>query len=393
MGSSPDAPSLARRDRCRTPVKEAKDMKSELYETVVIGGGQAGLCVGYHLAQAGRSFVILESNGRVGDSWRKRWDSLRLFTPAELNGLPGLRYPGRNWTFPTKDEMGDFLEAYANKFRLPVRTGVSVQRLSKTGDRFLIETAQATFEADNVVVASGADHVRRIPDFALDLEPRIMQLHSSEYRNSAMLRPGKVLVVGAGNSGAEIALDVARTHKTLLSGRYRRSPGGPSRSPIANLFIKPIMLHVITIDTPLGRKVRAAMQKGGGGAPVERVTLKALGAAGVELVARMESVRDGEPVLADGAMPDIANVIWCTGFTPGLEWIDLPVHDERGEARHVRGVSSDVSGLYLIGRPFQYSFISAAVGGVGRDAGYVAKQIVRHAQARASDIAGAPVRA
>src|SRR4029453_5274910 len=155
-----------------------------------------GLSTGYHLAKAGRRFIILEANARVGDSWRKRWDSLRLFTPAELNALPGFKFPARNWTFPTKDEMADFLAAYATKYQLPVRTGVRVRRLSKPNGRFVIETEGTTFEADTVVVASGAYQERRIPDFALDLEPRIMQLHSSEYRNPEMLRPGGVLVVG-----------------------------------------------------------------------------------------------------------------------------------------------------------------------------------------------------
>jgi putative flavoprotein involved in K+ transport len=369
------------------------DTKIERHETVIIGGGQAGLAAGYHLTQARRSFVILEAHARIGDSWRKRWDSLRLFTPTELNNLPGFAFPARHWTFPTKDEMADYLERYAAMFDLPVRTDVHVQRLTRNGQRFVIETETTTYEADNVIIATGADRAPRIPDFALDLDPRILQLHSSEYRNPAMLRPGGVLIVGAGNSGAEIALDVARTHRTWLAGRYRRSPGGPSRSRIANFFVKPILLHVLTIDTPIGRRVRGAIRKGGGGAPVERVTLKALAAANVELVPRMDHVQDGRPALADGRVADAANVIWCTGFAPGLEWIDLPIHDERGEARHVRGVVPDVPGLYFVGRPFQYAFISAAVGGVGRDAGYVAKQIVKRAATRAQEVAASALRA
>ena len=366
------------------------DTNVERYETVIIGGGQAGLATGYHLAKAGRRFIILDANTRVGDAWRKRWDSLRLFTPAELNGLPGARFPARNWTFPTKDEMADFLEAYATRFQLPVRTGTRVERLSRSGERFVVQTAKTTFEADTVVVASGAYQDRRIPDFALDLEPRIMQLHSSEYRNPAQLRPGGVLVVGAGNSGCEIALDVARTHTTFLAGRYQRSPGGPSRHPLMNLIAMPIIRHLLTIDTPIGRKARAAEH---GGTPVERVTRKMLAAAKVELVGRVESVRDGHPVLADGAMPDVANVIWCTGFTAGLDWVDLPIHDERGNPREVRGVSTDVAGLYFVGRPFQYALISESVGGSARDSGYIAKQILRGATTRTSESAPHPARA
>ena len=367
------------------------DKNVERYETVIIGGGQAGLSTGYRLAKAGRKFIILDANPRVGDAWRKRWDSLRLFTPAELNGLPGFKFPARNWTFPTKDDMADFLEAYATKFQLPVRTGTRVERLSKSGERFVVQTSQSTFEADTVVVASGAYQQRRIPDFALDLEPRIMQLHSSEYRNPAMLRPGGVLVVGAGNSGCEIAMDVAGTHKTFLAGRYFRSPGGPSRHPIANLIAMPILRHVLTIDTPIGRKVKRAIHHGG--TPVERVTRKALAAAGVELVGRVEAVRDGRPVIAGGTTPDVTNVIWCTGFAAGLDWIDLPIHDEDGQAREVRGVSQDVPGLYFVGRPFQYALISESVGGSARDSDYIAKQIIRRATTRTSEVAASPARA
>lgn len=366
------------------------DKNVERYETVIIGGGQAGLSTGYRLAKAGRRILILDANARVGDAWRKRWDSLRLFTPAELNGLPGYKFPARNWTFPTKDDMADFLESYAKRFQLPVRTGTRVERLSKSGDRFVVETAQTTFEADTVVVASGAYQARRIPDFALELEPRIMQLHSSEYRNPAQLRPGAVLIVGAGNSGCEIAMDVARTHKTFLAGRYQRSPGGPSRHPIMNLIAMPVLLHLLTIDTPVGRKARRAEH---GGTPVERVTLKMLAAADVELVGRVEAVREGRPVLADGAMPDVTNVIWCTGFAAGLDWIDLPIHDEHGQPREVRGVSTDVPGLYFVGRPFQYALISESVGGSARDSGYIAKQIIRRATTRTSEIAASPARA
>ncbi len=365
------------------------DTKIERYETVIIGGGQAGLATGYHLAKAGRRFIILEANARIGDSWRKRWDSLRLFTPAELNALPGLRFPARNWTFPSKDDMADFLAAYATKFQLPVRTGTRVLRLSKPSDHFIIETEGATYEAESVVVASGAYQQRRIPDFALDLDPRIMQLHSSEYRNPAMLRPGAVLVVGAGNSGCEIALDVAGTHKTFLAGRYFRSPGGPSRHPIANLIAMPILRHVLTIDTPIGRRVKRGTL-GHGSTPVERVTRKMLAGAGVEQVGRVEAVRDGRPMLADGTTPDVTNVIWCTGFAAGLDWIDLPIHDEDGQAREVRGVSPDVPGLYFVGRPFQYALISESVGGSARDSGYIAKQVIRHATARATKVTVSP---
>src|SRR5262249_38782288 len=154
-----------------------------------------------------------------GDSWRGRWDSLRLFTPARYDGLPGMRFPARGWSFPTKDEMGDYLQAYALRFDLPVRSGVCVDRVTHNGDRWVVESGGLRFEADQVVVASGAHRIPRTPAFARDLDPHIVQLHSSDYRNPSQLQEGAVLVVGAGNSGAEIAFELARTRATSLAGK------------------------------------------------------------------------------------------------------------------------------------------------------------------------------
>src|SRR5205085_3555057 len=192
----------------------------ERFDTVVIGAGQAGLAVGYYLKRRRRTFVILDANERVGGSWRTRtWDSLRLFTPARYDGLPGWRYPGPAWSFPTARELADYLEAYAARFELPVRTGMPVERLTKDGDRYVLECGDRRFEAANVVVATGFYGQPTVPDFASDLDPRIVQMHSSEYRGPSQLRPGGVLLVGAGNSGADISLEAVVTHRTFLSGR------------------------------------------------------------------------------------------------------------------------------------------------------------------------------
>ncbi len=161
---------------------------SEHVETVIIGGAQAGLSVGYHLKKQGRTFVILDANERIGDSWCKRWDTLRLFTPARYDGLRGWPFPASAWSFPTKDEMADYLEAYAARFDLPVRTGVRVDGLFKVGDRFVLTSDERRFEADHVVVASGACQTPRIPAFARELDPSIVQLHSSEYRGPSQLQ-------------------------------------------------------------------------------------------------------------------------------------------------------------------------------------------------------------
>lgn len=167
--------------------------------TVVIGGGQSGLAVGYYLEQRNLPFVILDDNDRIGDAWRKRWDSLRLFTPGRYDGLPGMPFPGSPSSYPTKDETAAYLEAYAREFELPVRTGVKVDGLSRAGDRFEVRCGESTLIAENVVVATGAFDTPRVPAFARELDERIVQLHSKEYRRPSQLQKGGALVVGAGN--------------------------------------------------------------------------------------------------------------------------------------------------------------------------------------------------
>ena len=352
---------------------------SERFDTVIIGDGKAGLATGYHLAKRGLPFVILDANERIGDAWRKRWDSLRLFTPARYDGLQGWRFPAPALSFPTKDEMADYLEAYAARFELPVQTGVEVDGLSREGDRFLITSGDRRFEAKHVVVATGAHQVPKIPAFADELQSSIMQLHSSQYRHPSQLQEGAVLVVGVGNSGAEIAFEVSRTHPTYLSGK----PSGqiPVRhGPAAARFVLPVVRfvghHVLTLGTPIGRKAQPRFISHS--APLVRVKLKDLAAAGVEQVPRSVSIEDGRPALEDGRVLDVSNVIWCTGFREEFPWIDLPIFDENERPLHERGVVVAEPGLYFVGLTFQYSVLSDVLPGVGRDAEYIAKHIARN---------------
>ncbi len=348
------------------------------YDTIVIGGGQAGLSTGYFLKQHERNFVILDANEQIGDSWRKRWDSLRLFTPARYDGLVGMPFPAPTDTFPTKDEMADYLEAYASRFELPVRTGIKVDCLTRNGGRFVVTAGSQRFEADNVVVAMANYQSPRVPPFAPELEPSIVQLHSSEYRNLSQLREGGVLIVGAGNSGSEIALEVARTHPTWLSGRDTghvpfRIEGAAARLFLIRLVLRGLFHRVLTVNTPIGRKLRPKVLSEGG--PLIRVKPKDLSAAGVERVPRTAGVRDGLPVLEDGRVLDVANVIWCTGFHPGFSWIALPVLGEE-EPMHERGVVASEPGLYFVGLTFLYALSSTMIHGIERDAEHVVQTIV-----------------
>ncbi len=349
---------------------------TERFETVIIGGGQAGLAVGYHLAKRGRPFVILDANERVGDAWRKRWDSLRLFTPAKYNGLPGMPFPAPTVSFPTKDEMAEYLAAYAALFDLPIRTGVSVDGLFRDGDRYVVASGNLRFAADNVVVATGACQNPKIPVFASELDPGIVQLHSSVYRNPSQLQEGGVLIVGIGNSGAEIAHEVSRTHRTWLSGKptaqipFRH---GPAAARFAFPFVRFVGHHVLTLKTPIGRKIQPKFVSHA--TPLIRIKLKDLAADGVEQVPRTVGVKDGRPELADGHVLDVSNVIWCTGFRGAFGWIDLPIFGEDGRLRQERGLVPGAPGICFVGLEFQYAASSDVLVGVGRDAEYVAKHI------------------
>lgn len=353
-------------------------------DVLIIGGGQAGLAVGYHLSQRGRSFVILEAADRIGDSWRTRWDGLRLFTAARYDGLPGMAFPAPPGTFPTKDDVADYLESYAIRMDLPIRTGTRVTGLWRDdrGDGYVVAAGGHHFEAAEVVVASGAYRNPRVPDFAGELAPSIRQLHSNEYRNPSQLQEGDVLVVGASNSGAEIALNAAREHRTVLSGPDKgkmpvRPEGKLARllDPAFWFFIN----RVATLDTPIGRKALPVVRDHGG--PLERTWPADLAATGVERVyARTVGARDGLPVLDDGRILDATNVIWCTGFRPDFGWINLPVIGEDGWPMHRRGVVTSMPGLSFVGLPFLYSAASSLIGGVGRDAEHIAANITSRAR-------------
>ena len=345
--------------------------------TVVIGGSQSGLAVGYYLKQLGLPFVILDENDRIGDAWRKRWDSLRLFTPGRYDGLPGMPFPGSPSSYPTKDEAADYLDAYARQFALPFRSGVKVDKLSAAGDRFEVGWGEHTLSAANVIVATGAFNTPRVPAFAPELDESIVQLHSKEYRNPSQIQKGGVLVVGAGNSGAEIAIELAPHHQTWLSGPDTGEEPARAGSRLDRL-VTPLMWFVatrLTVKTALGRKLRDRFVDPPRGIPLARVRRKDFAPAGIERVPRVTAVRNGYPVLENGRVLEVSNVVWCTGYTPRYDWIDLPLRTHHGLPIHDRGSVESCPGLYFVGLPFLYSLSSALLGGVGRDAKYIVEHI------------------
>ena len=350
---------------------------AEHVDTIVVGGGQAGLAVGYHLQRRGLPFVILDASQRVGDAWRNRWDSLRLFSVRRYSQLEGMPLPGPPRGFPTKDEIADYLEAYATTFALPVRSGVRVDTLTREGEQLVLRAGPDTFEARNVVVGMSTDQVPWTPPFSSALDPAIIQMHSADYHNSSQLQTGAVLVVGAGNSGAEIAIEVAAERRTLLAGNIGahvpfRIEGVAARYVMLPLLFRFLAHRVLTVRTPIGRRQRRKVLSEG--SPLVRIKPHDLIAAGVQRTARVTGVRDGRPQLHDGAAADVSNIIWCTGYRPDYSWIDLPAFID-GRPEHRRGIAHREPGLYFVGLPFLYAMSSGFLRGVSRDAAFVVSHI------------------
>jgi putative flavoprotein involved in K+ transport len=284
--------------------------------------------------------------------------------------------------------MADYLESYARRFALPVRSGVRVDRLSRQGERFVVAAGSARFEAENVVVAMANYQRPRVPPFAGELDAGIVQLHSFEYRSPAQLRAGDVLVVGCGNSGAEIAVETVKGRRTWLAGRDTghvpfRVEGLAARLMLSRLVLRVVFHRVLSLATPIGRKARPKLLHRA--APLIRTRPRDLAAAGVTRVPRVVGARGGLPLLADGRVLDVANVVWCTGYDPGFSWIDLPVFAPDGEPQHEAGIVAAQPGLYFVGLQFLYAFSSEMIHGVGRNAARIAEIVAARGPSRIAE--------
>lgn len=362
-----------------TELEHSFSNQKESYRTIIIGGGQAGLAVGYYLAQRGENFIILDQNARSGDVWRSRWESLHLFTPSQFNSLPGMPISKPKNYFPSKDEVADYLENYAEHFSLPIRHNTKVECLNRGSQGYQITTNTASYSARNVIIATGPFQQPSIPKFASQLDAHMLQLHSSAYCNPEQIPANSVLVVGAGNSGAEIALELSKAGKKVwLSGRDVGRI--PANSPLGKIFdgrlVWWIMTHMMTVDTPIGRKMQAEAEHHG--TPLGRVKRDEIAAEGIILSPRISGVHSGKPQLETGEILPAEGVIWATGFKPDYRWIDLPIFDEHGYPRHSRGVAQGAPGLYFIGLLFQTGLSSSLLGGVGKDAAYITDQVFRN---------------
>lgn len=341
--------------------------------TVVIGAGQAGLAAGRELQSKGEDYVILEARSQLGEPWRERWDSLRLFTPAQYDGLPGLAFPAVRGNMPGKDDVAAYLEAYADSFRLAVRFNRTAVAVRRAGRDWVVATAEEeTYAAAHVIVATGAHPLARIPAFSTMLAPHIAQFHSGDYRNPDMLPDGDVLIVGAGTSGAQIALELAATRPVTIAGRPTPHVPDLLRKHAGRAYWF-FVNSVLTRATPLGRKAAEGFTDRG--APLIGISMRNLREAGVARAGRVTGVDDGWPVFDDGSTLHPSTVIWATGYRPDLTWIDGLTLTPDGWPVHRRGVIEQAAGLYVLGMPFQYALTSTLIGGVGRDARYIADRI------------------
>jgi putative flavoprotein involved in K+ transport len=357
-------------------------------DTVIVGAGQAGLSTAYWLRQLGCEVLVLDAHPRVGDQWRGRYASLRLNTPARYDAQPGLPFPAPPLSYPLASELADYLEGYAAQMELEVRSGTQVRSIDRQPDgTYLVTCRDSAFLARQVVVATGGEHHPKTPEFASELDPGIRQLHSHDYRAPDQLLPGPVLVVGAGQSGADLALESARAgHPTWLSGTVNgeipvRPESGRARVVFPILWF--VANHVLTLRTPIGRRVQPAIRKGG--TPLVRVKRADLLAAGVtHLPERTTGVRDGMPVLADGQVLEVANVLWCTGFRQDFDLIHPSVTGPDGWPLDDGGIVATSPGLYFVGLLFQRGFYSMLIGGVARDGRHIARHIAARNRAGAS---------
>jgi putative flavoprotein involved in K+ transport len=339
-------------------------------DVVVVGGSQAGLAMAWHLAQQGLRFVVLEAAPELGNTWRSRWDSLKLFTPAQYDALPGMAFPAPADTYPTKDPVADYLQAYAAAFDLPVRLNAKVTELRRQEDgSFEAQTADATYRAGQVVVATGPFQVPFVPPPAAKLDPSVTQLHSADYRNPQALPDGPVLVVGGGNSGFQIAEELAATRTVDLS-IATTYPMLPQRLGGRDLFwwLTRLGLLRVTVTSRPGRRMSRRDF-------VIGTNRKRLERAGVRFRPRLVDAEGRTVRFADHSLlEDVGVVVWATGYRSDYAWIDIPGVVREGHVVHRRGVT-EVPGLYFLGLSWQYTRGSALLGFVNDDAAYLAEQI------------------
>ena len=377
----------ARQEKEGEEAMTANGTNEGLLDVVVVGGSQAGLAMAWHLTRRGLRFVVLEAGPEIGHTWRSRWDSLTLFTPAQHDALPGMPFPGRPDTYPTKDPVADYLQDYAAAFNLPVRLNARVSHLSKTAEGFEIGTQADVFRARQVVAAAGPFQTPFIPPAAQRLDGAVTQLHSAGYRNPQALPAGPALVVGGGNSGFQIAEELAAAGRRVDLSIATKQPVLPQRLAGKDLFwwLTHLGLMRVSTESRLGRRMSSRDFIIGS-------SRRRLQKKGVRFRPRLTGADGRTAQFADGGTLDAGVVIWATGYRPDYSWIDIPDVVQDGQVTHRRGVT-EVPGLYFLGLTWQHTRGSALLGFVNDDAAYLAGRIAAHQRATSAALAGSASRA
>ncbi|NBI28100.1 flavin-containing monooxygenase [Chengkuizengella marina] len=343
--------------------------ESHKLDVIVIGAGQAGLAVGYYLKQSNLSFLLLDQSAQIGETWVKRYDSLILFSPRKYSSLPGFQFPGEPNGYPNKNETANYLKQYQKKFSIPVELNTQVTYITKEDDRFITVTKDKIYHSKIIVIATGPFKTPYIPKLnGSGLDEQIIQLHSSEYKNPDQLHKGKTLIIGAGNSGAQIAVELHNTHDVYLSSsqNLKFSPHKFAGKSVFWWFEKLKIYDMFPTGTIVGEWIKKQPE------PIMGTELKELiQHHKVKLTEKTTSINGNEVAFEDGKTLTVKNIIWATGFTQNFDWIKINnVLNHKGNPIHQRGISQ-VSGLFFIGLPWLYKRPSALLGGVGEDAEYI----------------------
>lgn len=341
------------------------------YNTIIVGGGQAGLAMGYYLKKRGQNFIILDAHTKVGDSWRIRYDSLKLFTPRSHSSLPGLKLAGDQNGYPTKNEIADYLEDYQKKFDIPISLNNKVTQVIKEGGVFKISTtSKEPYFCKNIIIATGPFQVPFIPELSESLGSDIYQCHTVDYKNPSQLKEGQTLIVGGGNSGMQITTELAKKTGQVNLALGKKPKFFPYTILSKSIFWWLSILGIMrfTIRSKIGQKIKK-------NDPIIGKEIKPLiRNQEVKIFPRAMNASKDTVFFKGGQSICPKNIIWATGFKNDYRWISLDnkaVFDEKGYPIHTRGVTAE-AGLYFIGLSWQYRRGSALLLGVGEDAKYLA---------------------
>lgn len=345
-----------------------------MLDFIVVGAAQAGLSMAYYLKKLNKDFLLVDKEASIGASWRNRWDSLTLFTPSEFNNLPGLAFPGPKGHYPSKDEVAEYFQDYVAEYDFPVQFNTLIDKITPQNDHFLLKSPQGDFKAKNVIIATGPFHIPYIPAFSEKIDPEIFQVHSNYYKNPDQLQPGKTMVVGAGDSGFQILDEISQRETEVYFSGTSKVRLLPQEILGKTLFwwLKKSGILGFSKDSWIGKKLSTSRQ------PIIGTDVKAiLRRENVRLIGKVKNAERATIYTEDREIKDLRNIVWATGYRPNFKWIEGLELTENGYPVHQRGVSN-INGLYFIGLPWLYTRGSATLGGIKKDAEYLANHISTH---------------